>query len=251
MRNILHEIVERKRDDAPETVPDTRGDAVRPFVTPDRFALIAEVKKASPSKGTFTPRRDPVALAEAYERGGASAISVLTERNYFLGSLGDLQDVRGAVALPALRKDFLTTAEQIDEAHRAGADAVLLIVAVLRDELGAMLAAAREIGVAALTEVHDDAELDTALAAGADLLGINNRNLETFEVDLETCYRLKRRIPDDVPVIAESGFSTPDEVVRLRDHGFAGALIGESLVRSGDPEASLRAMRTALGETTS
>lgn len=246
MADILEQIVERKRRDGlDETVPEQRGVPLLPFCS-DGFTIIAEVKKASPSMGKFEPERDPVTLAGAYHAGGAGAISVLTERNYFLGAIEDLMAVKQAVPLPVLRKDFLTTAAEIEQAHRAGADAVLLIVAVLGDRVREMADAARRVGVAALTEVHDEAELDIALAAGVDLIGINNRNLKTFDVDIETCYRLKERIPDGVRVIAESGFRTPDEIRRLRDSGFAGVLIGESFVVADDPSADLRRMCEAL-----
>ncbi len=245
-RNILDEIVERKiRDGLDEPVPEERTAPLLPFAS-EGFTIIAEVKKASPSKGTFKPKRDPVELASAYKRGGAGAISVLTERNYFQGGIEDLMAVKEAVGLPVLRKDFLTTPREIEQAHRAGADAVLLIVGVLRERLAEMIAAAKEIGVAALTEVHDDRELDVALEAGAPLLGINNRSLVTFDVDTETCFRLKKRIPDEIPVIAESGFGDPADIRRLIDARFAGVLIGESFVIADDPEANVRALRAEL-----
>jgi len=239
MADILHEIVERKRGDAPEDgIPSERTVPRRPFPGPG-FSIIAEVKKASPSKGVFHPERDPVELARAYERGGAGAVSVLTERNYFRGSMGDLMAVRGAVDLPVLRKDFLTERAQLEAAWAAGADAALLIAAVLGPKLGDLVGAARDLGITAFVEIHDDAELELAIDAGAELLGINNRDLKTFEVDVETCHRLKRSIPDAIPVVAESGFDRPEEIRRLREAGFAGVLIGESLVTAPDPEGKL------------
>jgi len=249
MRNILDEIVARRRaEPVDEPVPAERSVPLLPFPG-DGFALIAEVKKASPSRGRFHPERDPLELARAYREGGATAVSVLTEPHYFEGSLADLRSVREAVGLPVLRKDFLTEPEQIAQAYRAGADAVLLIAAVLRNRLRPMLEAAAELGIAALTEVHDERELDAALGAGANLLGINNRDLVTFEVDVETCHRLKPRVPDTVAVIAESGFGTGDELRRLRDAGFAGVLIGESLVVAADPRQRVRELASAVVAT--
>lgn len=249
MSTILDEIVARKRADGLHLdVPSQRASAVLPFISRP-FTLISEVKKASPSKGVFDPPRDPVKLATSYRDGGAHAISVLTESNYFRGSIDDLMNVKDATQCPVLRKDFLTEPFEIAESHRAGADAVLLIVAVLHDRLDDMLAAAREVGVTALTEVHSAAELESALQAGAKLIGINNRDLKTFHVDVETCFRLKREIPAEVDVIAESGLESVADIRRLVDAGFAGALIGEALVTDGNPQQKVASLVEAIGAT--
>jgi indole-3-glycerol phosphate synthase len=206
--------------------------------------VIAELKRRSPSKGEIRPGFDPVACARAYEQGGAAALSVLTDERYFGGHLGFLEKVRAAVGLPLLRKDFVIAARQIDEARLAGADAVLLIVAALPPaELRALLAHAREQELEALVEVHDEAELDVALAAGASLLGINNRDLRTFRTDLAVSERLAPRVPKDVLIVAESGVGTPEDVARLTRAGAHAFLVGESLMRQPDLAGALRTLR--------
>lgn len=209
--------------------------------------VIAEIKRASPSKGDLRPDLDPADLARAYERGGAAALSVLTEEPHFRGSLDDLRRARAACALPVLRKDFLLQEWEVVEARAAGADAVLLIVAALPpDRLLAMLDAASEQGLAALVEVHDEAELDVALGAGARIVGINNRDLRSFRVDLEITRRLVPRIPEGVIRVSESGIGRPED---LRNLGSVEAvLVGESLVTSPDPEAALRTLRSGATE---
>jgi indole-3-glycerol phosphate synthase len=206
--------------------------------------VIAELKRRSPSKGEIRPGFDPVACARAYAEGGAAALSVLTDEHFFGGHLGYLEKVRAAVDLPLLRKDFVVERRQIDEARLAGADAVLLIVAALAPgELRELQAYAHELSLDALVEVHDDAELDVALAAGARLLGINNRNLRTFVTDLGVTERLAPRVPDDVLVVAESGVATPDDVARLTRAGAHAFLVGESLMRQPDLAGALRTLR--------
>lgn len=206
--------------------------------------IISEVKRASPSAGTIDASVDAPVLAQRYEQAGAAAISVLTDGPGFGGSLDDLIAVRASVGCPMLRKEFVLDEYQVLEARAAGADAVLLIVAALeRARLEALLAACRDIGVEALVEVHTADELDTALAVGSRIVGVNNRNLATFHVDLATSEALLPRLPNDVRGIAESGVRTVDDVRRLRKSGAANFLIGEALVRAPDAAELLRAMQ--------
>ena len=214
----------------------------------DGVAVIAEVKRRSPSKGLIREDFDAVSIARAYVDADASCISVLTDEHYFGGSLDDLKRVREAVDIPLLRKDFVVDAMQIDEARLAGADAVLLIVAALAvDQLGALHDHARSIGLDVLVEVHRDEELDRALAIGSKLVGVNNRDLRTFDIDLATTERLAARLGDsDVVLISESGIKNNEDVARLERAGASGFLVGESLMRQPDPGAALRALRRPL-----
>jgi indole-3-glycerol phosphate synthase len=209
------------------------------------LALIAEVKKASPSAGVIRADFEPVSIARAYERAGASALSVLTDEKFFQGSLAFLRAIREAVELPLLRKDFIIDARQILEAIEWGADAILLIVAILSDDsLRHFQELARAAGLGVLVEVHDEAELDRALAAGADLVGVNNRDLKTFAVDLSTTERLAARLrarsTSDRLLVAESGIHTRADVVRVARCGARAVLVGESLMRQTDVVAATR-----------
>lgn len=210
------------------------------------MSLVAEFKRRSPSKGVIREGAVPAEVAAAYERGGARALSVLTEPYFFDGSVDDLVAAREACSLPVLRKDFLIDPYQMLEARAAGADAVLLIVAAAREASRRedLIAAARELGLDVLVEAHDEREVDQALESGADLLGINQRDLRTFEIDHRLAERLRQRIPDGIAVIAESGLSTRAEVEALEQAGLDGILVGETLMRSGDPE---RAAAELLG----
>jgi indole-3-glycerol phosphate synthase len=209
-------------------------------------ALIAEVKKASPSAGVICPNFDPVRIAREYEVAGASCLSVLTDGKFFQGSLEFLRAIRQAVKLPLLRKDFIIDERQILEAIEWGADAILLIVAILIDpELKRFRALAEEAGLAVLVEAHDEAELDRAVAAGATLIGVNNRDLKTFKVDLGTTERLADRLrkadrPASAVLVAESGIHTRDDVERLSRCGVQAILVGESLMRQADIGAKVR-----------
>ncbi len=206
-------------------------------------SVIAEVKRRSPSKGDLADIPDPAALARAYAAGGAAAISVLTEERRFGGSLDDLRAVRAAVDTPLLRKDFIVDAYQLLEARAAGADLVLLIVAALDDDtLRRLHDEARELGMAVLVEVHDEAETERAVALGAELVGVNARNLKTLAVDDETFGRLAPLVPDDRVLVAESGISGVADVRRFVDEGARVVLVGEALVRDGDPETAVRTM---------
>lgn len=207
-------------------------------------ALIAEIKRASPSRGPLAPGLDALALAQIYQENGAAAISVLTDERYFHGNLADLQAVVGsAIGLPVLRKDFLCDPYQVYEARQAGADAVLLIVAGLSPaELAALHALAASLGMAALVEVHNLDELETALSLNPALIGINNRDLRDFSVNLETSTALIRHIPEGVCVVAESGIHTPGDVRRLAAAGVDAILVGEALVTAGDIPAQVRSL---------
>jgi len=208
------------------------------------LALIAEHKRRSPSAGAIREDLDLEAVVRAYERGGATAISVLTHAPGFGGSLQDLAAARALTELPLLRKDFVVDPYQVLEAAAMGADAVLLIVAALSDAaLRELHARADALGLAALVEVHDERELDRALAAGARVIGVNNRDLRTLEVDTSRTFALRARIPAEVVMVAESGFSRPEELRQLEAAGVDAVLIGEALMRSPNLEAAVRALR--------
>jgi indole-3-glycerol phosphate synthase len=213
--------------------------------------IIAEIKRASPSKGIIRMDINPSALARMYEAGGAVAISVLTEEDHFLGSLDDLRAVRAATGLPVLRKDFIFDDFQIYETAAAGADALLLIVAALdgRQLMHLRRVTEDDMGMDALLEVHTSEELGRALKAGGSLIGVNNRDLHTFDVALDTSVRLAGEIPGHCIAVSESGLGTGGDLRRLRGFGYSGFLIGESLMRSGDPEGDLRALREEAGNT--
>lgn len=209
---------------------------------PER-TIIAEIKKASPSKGVIRADFEPLSLAKTYEANGAAAISVLTESRFFQGSLDYLRLIREHVQRPLLRKDFLFDPYQVYEARAFGASAILLIVAMLSDaqmnELGAL---ARALGLDCLVEVHDEAELERAVACGADLLGINNRDLRTFHTTIETSERLVRRVPRGTMVVSESGLSRSEQLTRLESLGIKAFLIGETFMAAPDPGVPLRGL---------
>ena len=223
--------------------PPARGFR-RALLEAPRPRVVAEIKRRSPSRGEIRPDFDPVACAKAYAEAGAAALSVLTDERWFGGRLDYLGAVRAAVDLPLLRKDFVLDGYQIDEARVAGADAVLLIAAVLEPaRLAALRAHAARRGLDALVEVHDEAELEAARAAGADLLGINNRDLRTFAVDLSTTERLAPRVPEGTVLVAESGILRHTDVERLERAGAHAVLVGEALMREPDLAAALRRLR--------
>ena len=206
-----------------------------------RPAVIAEIKKASPSRGVLIEDFRPADLAMKYEAGGAAALSVLTDRDFFQGSLEDLGAARAATKLPMIRKDFTVSEYHVLEAAAHGADAILLIVAVLDEaRLRAFRELAAELGMAALVEVHDSTELEIAVRSGAEIIGVNNRDLRTFQVSLERSIELAPRIPRHLTKVSESGIFSSADVHRLVAVGFDAVLVGEHLVRSGDPTAALR-----------
>ena len=229
-------------------LPPTRGfaAALRARVANDHeIAVIAEIKRRSPSRGDLALDLDPAVLASDYSRGGAAAISVLTDEEFFSGAVADLKLAREAVDLPVLRKDFTVSFRDLYDARAMGADAALLIVAALaQDELVSLVALSAELGLSALVEVHDEAELVRALDAGATLVGVNQRDLHTFEVDTDRALRVGEAIPDDVVRVAESGVRVPADASRLFDAGFHAVLVGETLVRADDPAEALRQLRS-------
>jgi indole-3-glycerol phosphate synthase len=250
--DILATIVEQKKLDLAVREAGIEGRAERSIsqrrdflaaLTSRQPAVIAEIKKASPSKGVLTTEFDPAAIAQLYEEGGAAALSVLTDEKHFLGSLSDLESARRAVGLPTLRKDFTIDAYHIHQAAAYGADAILLIAAILTErEMREFRELAEHYGMAALVEVHDSEELEPAVASGARLIGVNNRNLHTFEVSLETSICLAGKIPSGIVKVAESGIHSSTDVQQLRAAGYQAFLVGEHLMKSGDPAGALRAL---------
>ncbi len=221
----------------------TAGKRFSRAVTAPGISLVAEIKRASPSRGLFAPQLEAAKTAVLYERNGAAALSVLTDEKFFRGSLGDLRAVRAAVALPVLAKDFFLDPYQVQEAAWAGADAVLLIMALLSRAQAAELAAcAREYGLEILAEVHGEKEVEEALALAPDLLGINNRDLKTFTTSLGVTFRLYPLVPANYPVVSESGIKSRADLLALSALGVDGFLVGEALAGQKDPGAALRVM---------
>ena len=252
--DILARIVDHKRAELAEARP-RRGELEKRAASRTDFrdfraalkawppAIIAEIKKASPSKGVLTQQFDPASIARIYAQGGAAALSVLTDRDFFQGSLDHLKAACAAAPVPVLRKDFTIDEFHIVEAAAHGADAILLIAALLDERtLRDFRELAAQFRLAALVEVHDESELAAAIDSGAENVGVNNRNLHTFEVKLETSLRLLEKIPSDVVKVAESGIESREDVRRLA--GFDAFLVGEHLMRSSDPAAALRELRS-------
>ncbi len=261
--SVLDDIVAGVRLDLAERRAKVGDDAIRaaaaatpaprdpmPGFRAPGISVIAEVKRRSPSKGVLADIPDPAVLAEAYTRGGAGAISVLTEQRRFGGSLEDLRAVRAVVETPLLRKDFIVTEYQLHEARAAGADLALLIVASLDEaRLKALYDEARGLGLTVLVEAHDEEETRRAVDLGAELIGINARNLKTLEIDPDAFGRLAPLVPDDRVLVAESGIFGVDDVQRYADEGARVVLVGEALVKDGDPEGTVRAMTGLIGRS--
>ena len=252
---ILAEIVQLKKQEVLELQPHAsllereayeRKLPPRPFAEALRAsspAIIAEIKKASPSKGLLQPNFHPAFIAHSYEQGGAACLSVLTDKQYFQGALHDLEAARAAVSLPVLRKDFTIDRLQIFEAAAHGADAILLIAAILEaQELENFRELASSLQLASLVEVHNQEELAKAIDSGAELIGVNNRDLDTFEVSLDTSLRLSYLMPSAAIRVSESGIATHADIELLRGAGFDAFLVGESLMRSRDPVAALKGL---------
>lgn len=240
----LERLIEQARSMAP-----TRGfgNALR---SASPLAVISEVKRRSPSKGDLNPDLDPATLSRAYAAGGAACCSVLTDEQYFGGSISDLQAVRAAVDMPILRKDFTVSAHDVVDARLMGADCVLLIVAALDDsELADFHALATEIGLDSLIEVHDEAEAERAMKIGGSIVGVNQRDLRTFEVDTDRALRVAGSMPTEVVRVAESGIRGPEDIADLVDAGFDAVLVGESLVTHSGPADGVRALINAAGES--
>ena len=248
---ILDTIAARKREEIaalkrdgiapPEgPIPPPRG-FIQALLNTASVAIIAEAKKASPSKGVICPDFDPQKIARNYQTGGAHAMSVLTDKDFFQGAIDYIPLVRNTVELPVLRKDFILDPIQIEEAALYGADAILLIAALLdKNQMQDLRLQAEEAGMDVLIEVHDEAELEKTLAVGVRLLGINNRNLNDFTVSLETTFRLKQLVPAEIPVVSESGITSKEDMLCLKEAGIKAALIGESLMRSAEQSGTLQ-----------
>ena len=250
--DVLRKIVDSKateverlrvRGVSPDRTADVPRDLAAALRGTGHVRLLAEVKRRSPSAGWIAEGADAAVVAQAYEAAGAAAISVLTDGPFFGGSLEDLRRVRAAVSVPVLRKDFVIDELQIDEAWAAGADAVLLIVRLLEPaRLGALLAAAGARGLSVLVEAHDASEVAIARDAGAELIGINCRNLATFSTDLDAALELGQGLPPELVLVAESGIHAPGDMARVGAAGFDAALVGEALMRSASPEQAARAL---------
>jgi indole-3-glycerol phosphate synthase len=258
MTDILQRILARKAEELAERstklplkelsaraadMPDTRGfaAAIEAKIAEGHPAVIAEVKKASPSKGVIRPEFDPAAIARSYEAGGAACLSVLTDKDFFQGCEDFLQQARAACSLPVLRKDFIIDPYQVYEARAIGADCILLIVAALGDaDLLELSLLAADLDLDVLCEVHDAEELERAQAVPVPLIGVNNRNLRTFHTSLDTSLELQQLMEYDRVLVAESGIHTPDDVARLRDAGINAFLVGEAFMRAADPGLELK-----------
>lgn len=230
----LDQLIEQARQQEPAR------DFARALSKPDTVNIIAEVKKASPSKGIIRADFDPVGIARCYEENGAGAVSVLTEEHFFQGNLDYLKQIRSSIALPVLRKDFIIDTYQVYEARAAGADALLLIAAVLETRaLSSLMRITQELGMHALVEVHNEKELTSALKVKPSIIGINNRNLNTFVTDIGTTVQLRSLIPEGTIIVSESGINTPSDIKHLRSCGIDAFLIGESLMREPEPGVKL------------
>ncbi len=243
------EVALLKKNGLPERGPE-KGVEIRDFQkalsTPSRINLIAEIKFASPSAGVIREKTDPLSIGKMYEKEGASAISLLTDQKFFGGSLDNLNPLKKAVSLPILRKDFIIDEIQIRESLNHGADAILLIVRILsRPQLKDLLTVAEECGLHVLTEIHTREELDIAMECGAQIIGINNRNLDTFVVDIQTTLEIAPRIPKGYVVVSESGIATEEDIRRVKPCGVQAVLVGTSIMKSPDPADMVKRLVSA------
>jgi indole-3-glycerol phosphate synthase len=245
MHKKLIEIIEEKKIEVAKLKrygiipPDGDIPALRDFKAsisrPGKINLIAEIKFASPSAGSIREKTDPAAIAKIYENSGASAISLLTDRKFFQGNIADLPAVRRTISLPVLRKDFIIDGIQVEEASRYGADAALLIARILTvGQLKDLLAACRELGLAPLVEIHDTEDLEKSVKCGADMIGINNRDLDTFEIDIRNTFKLASLTPESCIIVGESGIENEEDVRKLKGTGVNAMLVGSALMKSND-----------------
>ena len=240
------EVAQRKRSLPLSTLKERMAQCQAPLdfvaaISGDSTRLIAEVKRASPSRGILCPDFDPMALAKTYAQAGAAAISVLTEVNYFEGGLDHLVAIRKEVRLPLLRKDFIFDPYQVYESRAYGADALLLIVAILsQEQLEELLSLSRNLGLRCLVEVHNESEVERALSSGAEIIGVNNRDLNTFKVDINTTHRLRPLIPQGRIVVSESGINSRGDVEKLKEWGVRAVLVGEALVTADDVPTKMK-----------
>lgn len=241
MDNFLDKIIEQKQQEVAK-LKDIKKSFKKALLNKGP-AVIAEIKRKSPSKGSIATINDPVELAKQYVSGGADAISVLTDKEFFGGSLQDMINVSNAVSVPILRKDFIIDPIQIAESVAAGADAILLIVAILQTKTKELLATAKAMNIDALVEVHNQEELELAVAAGAEIIGINNRDLKTFQVDINNALQLIPLIPNNIVKVAESGIDSPATAKKMFQAGFDAILIGESLVRAENPVNFIKSIK--------
>ena len=252
MHSRLIEIIEEKQREVKQLkergLPqDSPGEGIKTrdfkaaLSTQDRTDLIAEIKFASPSAGVIREASDPIAIGRMYEQAGAAAISLLTDRKFFGGDLTNLLPLKEAVSIPVLRKDFIIHEIQIKESFLSGADAILLIVRILtKEQLKELLAVAETYGLSVLTEIHDIADLETAVDCGAEIIGINNRDLDTFTVDINTTVEIAPLVPDHCLVVSESGILTRDDIVKVKKCGVQAVLVGTSIMKSNDPAKKAR-----------
>ena len=257
MHNRLREILDHKRSEVEDLrrrgMPAERIDGLPPIrdfkaavFRPGRIRLIAEIKSASPSAGLIRKDIDPCAIGRIYENAGAAAISFLTDHRFFGGSLEELPRLKKTVSLPILRKEFIIDPIQVKESFLYGADAVLLITRILsKERLNELLGLSKELGLASLTEVHDAQDLERAVDCGAEIIGINNRNLDTFEIDLQTTLDLAPRVPRHCLIISESGIAHPEDVQRFRGTGIHAILVGTSIIKSKDMAGTVRGLVSA------
>jgi indole-3-glycerol phosphate synthase len=248
MHRRLKEILAEKKKEverlkrAPALEADHSLPAQRDFKAaisvPQRISLIAEIKFASPSAGLIREKTDPILVGRVYEQAGAAAISLLTDKRFFQGDLNQLPRLKRAISLPILRKDFIIDAVQVREAFFYGADAILLIARILsQPQLAELISRCRELGMASLTEIHDAGDLEKAVESGADIIGINNRDLDTFMVDIHTTSALAPLVPDDCILVSESGIEKAEDIMSLKNSGIQAVLVGSALMRSNDPAA--------------